>query len=830
MIISLNWLKKFTKIDIPVNELATLIGARLVEIESIIDISEKYKDVLVAKVIEQTNIEGSDHLSIVMIDDGGVTKNIERDDKGFIQVVCGAPNVRSGLMVAWLPPGSVVPETFGTDKPFVLDSRKLMGVMSNGMIASARELALFDEHDGILEIDFKLNPGSSFAKTYELDDYLFDIENKSLTHRPDCFGVVGFAREVAAIMGKPFKTPDWLMDLSPELNVEKNDSMKATVIVDDHNLSSRYQAVIMSDVNNKKKTPLMIQTYLSRVGVRPVSAIVDITNYLMMLTGQPLHAFDYDKLAKICGGDVNIHVRAGKVSEKLELLDGRTIELSENDIVIAAGEKAIALAGAMGGIETEVDENTKNILIESASFNLYNLRATQMRHGVFSEAITRFTKGQPAELTAPVIAHTVRLVCGLTEAKCVSEIIEDYPVKNDQVAIDIPNNFINEILGSEFINSDIINTLSNVEFIVDESKTDILTTMPPYWRADVHVPEDIVEEIGRINGFDVIKPVLPIRDFTAIHESDFDNFRNKLRKASVRAGANEILCYSFVHGDMLKKANQDPNNSYRIINSISPDLQYYRQSLTPSLLGLVHSNIKQGFGNFAIFEMNKVHRKNDGLTDEDVPVEFEAMSLVVANKNESPGAPYYRAKVILEYLAHSFGLVFEYKKIEDKLNDVMGLPFEHRRSAQIIDKTSGAIIGIVGDFKKSVTKNFKLPYYCAGFEIDTKILFESTKMTSIKYKPQSRYPGSERDVCFKVGNNVSYADIIRLAESVLVNVGLETELSPIDLYQQDGADTKNITIRIKLTSHDHTLTGEEVTTITDKICSSIKTEIGAIVV
>jgi len=218
MIISVNWLKKFTDIDGSVEELATLIGARLVEIEQVINLGEKYQGVVVAHVVECAPLEGSDHLNVTKIDDGGVVPDVERDENGYVQVVCGAPNVRAGLTVAWLPPRSTVPETFATSEPFVLSAKPLRGVVSNGMLASARELDLYDDHSGILVIDKEAAPGSSFAELYELDDYLLDIENKSLTHRPDTFGVIGFAREVAGIQGKPFQTPAWLEVLEPVIN------------------------------------------------------------------------------------------------------------------------------------------------------------------------------------------------------------------------------------------------------------------------------------------------------------------------------------------------------------------------------------------------------------------------------------------------------------------------------------------------------------------------------------------------------------------------------------------------------------------------------------
>ncbi|HZJ34524.1 MAG TPA: phenylalanine--tRNA ligase subunit beta [Candidatus Angelobacter sp.] len=830
MIISLNWLKKFTDINLPVDELVTLIGARLVEIEKVIDLGAKYKDVLIAKVVEANKLDGSDHLSVTKIDDGGTVKDIERDEKGLIQVVCGAPNIKAGQLIAWLPPKSIVPETYNKPEPFVLDTRELRGVKSNGMVASARELDLFDEHDGILEIDADVKLGASFAKTYELDDYLFDIENKSLTHRPDCFGVIGFAREVANITGKAFKTPEWLMNISPDFNKIKSDEIKLNVAIDDPDLSRRYMAVVMSNIDSKKQSSLQIQTYLSRVGVRPINLVVDVTNYLMMLTGQPLHAFDYDKLIALNDGKADIHVRAGHDGEDLILLDDRTIKLTSQDIIIASGETAIGLAGAMGGANTVIDENTCNIIIESATFNLYKLRATQMRHGIFSEAITRFTKGQPVELNAPVLNDAIRLMSEWAGAKCASDIVEAYPAKNDQIVFDFAIDKINDILGSKFTDSEVIDTLHNAEFIIEQAESQKVKIKVPYLRADIHIVEDIAEEIGRLNGFDNVKPILPMRDFTAVVPDDFDDFRNMIRKILVRAGANEVLTYSFVHSNILQKVGQKLENSYRVSNSISPDLQYYRQTLTPSLLDIIHPNIRQGYDSFALFEINKTHQKQDGLNSEGVPNETDMMALVITSKNKLSGAPYYQAKRTFDYLCESLGLELIYEKIDKELGDSLTSPFEYRHSARVVAKAKSSFIGIVGEYKKSIIKGFKLPKYTAGFEINTRTLFEAVKDLGSGYKPLSRYPASERDICFQVDKQVPYGQIIDAAKSVLKDSKMETTISPVDIYQPNDGDTKNITIRVKLTSHDHTLTGDEVTAVIDSLIASVTSKTHATVI
>jgi phenylalanyl-tRNA synthetase beta chain len=825
MIISVNWLKKFTDIDMPIDQLATLIGERLVEIEEVIDLGAKYKDVIVARVVSCIDMPDSDHLHICTIDDGGVREGVERDENGYVQVVCGAPNVREGLLVAWLPPQAIVPETFDDAEPFVLGARKLRGHMSNGMIASARELALFDEHEGILELDTDAAPGSNFADVYELNDYLLDIENKSLTHRPDTFGIVGFAREVAAIQGKEFVTPDWLGSLTPGYSEKHGDIAVPTVAIDDPALSDRYQAVVVSGADGSKKSPLYIQTYLARVGVRPISAIVDVTNYLMMLTGQPLHAFDYDKVVAV-GGSADIHVRAGRDGETLELLDGRTIELASGDIVIAAGEVAIGLAGAMGGAATEIDENTQNIIIESATFNLYNLRTTQMRHGIFSEAITRFTKGQPALLTAPVLADAVRLMGEWADAKRVSD-VADTGLSTDTVSpIRLPVASVNDVLGGEFDAASILETLRNVGFDAEIDSDDLVVTAP-YWRADIHIAEDVIEEVGRLNGFDTIAATLPLREFLAVAPSDFDTLRQRTRAALVRAGANEVLTYSFVHGDLLHKAGQESRHSYRITNSISPDLQYYRQSLTPSLLNLVHPNLKNGFDDFALFELNKVHSKQEGLIDE-VPVELHRLALVLAHKKPQSGAVYYQAKEMLEYLTKSLGVEVAYQPLE-LTDEAIFRPFEIKRSATVLDKRTGQQLGVIGEYKVAVGRNFKLPASTAGFELLPEALLAAGQAAN-QYTPLSRYPGTERDICFQVAESVTYGQVVDAVVDALTKTPLETSVSPVDIYRADTGDTKNITVRIKMTAHDRTLTGDEANEVIDAVIGSVVEQTSAHVV
>ena len=821
MIISVNWLKKFVP-DLPeIDELSKLIGARLVEIENIENLNEKYKGVVIARVISAKKVEGSDHLNLCKIDDGGKRDGVERDENGFIQVVCGAPNVREGLFVAWLPPKAIVPETFGGEN-FQLSARKLMGNMSNGMIASLRELGLGDEHNGILEISPEafengLQAGDSFAEKFELNDYLLEVENKSLTHRPDCFGIIGFAREVAGILGQKFIEPDFIKQ--SDFGFEINNDKSIVVDIQDSEICERYTAAVF-DVSNILKNPNLTleKTYLLRSGMRPIDVITDLANELMLETGQPLHTFDFDKLVEINGSEnVKMTVRKAFENEELELLDGRKIKMSQNDIVIATGENgenAVALAGAMGGKSTEIDENTTRILVESATFNLYNLRNTQMRHGIFSEAITRFTKGVPEMMSRKVLDLFGMQLLALG-GKSLSEIADskgDFYYNKSEISVS--KDKINQILGTNFSSEEIRKTLENVGILTKNDNSE--TFVVPFWRNDLHIEEDLIEEVGRLNGYDNIKLQLPKRTFRAVKKAKIDLLQSEIREILVSSGANEILTYTFVHGDLLKKAGQDPKNAYKIVNSISPELQYYRQTLMPSLLSKVNQNIRAGFSEFAIFEMNKITEKTLGLNEESVPFEQKKLAFIYT-KNKGENA-FFEAKNYADFLFNKIGLKVEFIKF-DLSKSPLSTEFEPKRSALIkVPNSEGEkILGVIGEFKKKIQKALKLPESTAGFELDLGILLENTGKTSAKIKDFSKFQSVERDISINVDESRQFAEIFDIFKDISSEFkGVEIETLPIDIFN-NGDGTKNISIRFKITPFEKTLNGDEIREIMQKI-------------
>jgi len=816
MKVSLNTIKRYIDFELPaIDELVEKINRQLGGVEEIIDLGAKYKGATIVRVVECMPLEGSDHLNITKIDDDGAVQDVERDQDGLIQVVCGAPNVYADMLAVWLPPGATVPATFDDDEPFVLGARKLRGVMSNGMLASPRELALGDDHNGILEIDpsewkpsdEEIKPGADFAKVYGLDDTIIDIENKMFTHRPDCFGQLGVAREIAGIFGKSFTSPHKYKDMP---RFADGSGLELKIINDIPDKVQRFMAVAIKDVT-VRPSPLWLRCELVRLGGKPINNVVDVTNYIMLHTAQPVHAYDYDKVATGTLG-----IRLAKEGETIALLNGRVEELESTDIVITDGEKPIGLGGVMGGSETEVSDETRNLILECANFDMYTLRRTSMNHGLFTDAVTRFTKGQSPLQNNRVLLDMLEMVIEVAGGELASNVIDDKNLRTfseDTVHSNllVSDEFINDRLGLKLTHDDIQSLLKNVEFVCDgESYT------APFWRTDIEIPEDIVEEVGRLYGFDKLPLELPRRTLKPAPVNTRLTLKTQIREALRRAGANEVLTYSFVHKNILDRAGQDADDAYQLSNALSPDLHYFRRTVLPSLLDKVHMNIKAGYDIFAIFEIGKGHRKAAGLDHQGVPLEQEYVSLALSTGG------FYQAKALTEFLASSLGLLFEYVPIEK------GKLFEPRRGALI--RVNGKIVGAVGEYRALIRRNFKLPDDAAGFELSFDTLAELVKDAQETYRPLSRFPSAERDVTFKVSHDRQYAEMMKAMLGALDSLELETTVSPLGIYRPEDSDTKNVTFRVRFTSHDRTLTGDEVSAFMDQVSSVVCNELGATVV
>ncbi len=833
MKVSLNSIKQYIDFELPpVDELVARINAQLGGVEEVTHLGAKYKDAKIVTVVECEKHPNADKLSSCKIDAG---------TGELIQVVCGAPNVHAGMWAVWLPPESVVPSTYGTSDEFKLGARELRGIVSNGMLASSRELGIGDDHSGIvdiLETDIPeaktLSSGASFADIFGLNDYAIDIENKMFTHRPDLFGQLGVAREIAGIFGQQFTSPEWYLQ-THEFSTP-SDTLPLEVFNEAPELAPRFMAVVLKNIE-VCESPLWLKCALVAMGSKPINNIVDATNYVMLLTAQPTHAYDYDKIR-----GSKIGVRRARDGETLPLLNGKTYELTGDDVVIADNDGAIGLAGIMGGANSEVSSETKNIVLEVANFDMYAVRKSSMRHGIFTDALTRFNKGQSPFQNGVVLAKLIELVAGeqASEVFDIGNFNDDcrFVVTDDDFfagrehvnsPLGIAETFINTRLGLALDQQTIKSLLENVEFKIktDENGLDIFW---PFWRTDIDEPEDIVEEVGRLYGYDKLPRRLPLRTTKPTGLNAKRELAKRMREILSQAGANEVLTYSFVHERVLHAAGQDASDAYQLSNALSPDLQYYRLSLTPSLLDKIHANSKAGYDEFALFEIGKSHSKTAGLDDEQLPIETARLALSYASKDGKPGAAFYRAKAFLEFLAGEMGASFAYEPLGSESTAPIAVLFEPKRSAIVSDKATGRYVGILGEYKKSTRRGFKLPEYSAGFELDTDALLELAEAAPVKYRPLSRYPSVERDVSLKTEKNQAYADISHALENALTRTELDAVIKPVGIYQPENGSSKNTTFRITLSSHQKTLTNTEVNMAVDQVAKELESTIGAEIV
>ena len=843
MKVSLNIVKNLVNFELPpVDELVARVNAQLGSVEKVIDLGAQYKDARIVHVVQCEPHPNADRLHVCLIDDGGAVANIPRDDKGYVQVVCGAPNVHADMWAVWLPPNSTVPASFADAEPFVLGARKLRGVLSQGMMAAADELAIGTDHDGIVEISGRdmpkgvvLQAGDSFAQVFGLDDVVLDIENKMLTHRPDCFGQLGVAREISGIFGQAFTSPDWY---TVAQKFADGSGLKLDVYNDIPDLVPRFMAVAVKNVAVQPSS-LWLQCQLVAMGGKPINNIVDATNYIMLMTAQPTHAYDYDKLR---GGKLG--ARMAREGETIALLNGKTYTLGTDDIVIADGERAVALGGIMGGADTEVSSDTNNVVLECASFDMYAVRKTAMRHGVFTDALSRFNKGQSPLQNAPVLKRLMSMIGGEQASKVhdkkqfSDEFDEYFAGKYTPANIDIDSAFINHRLGLQLTDDDIYTLLNNVEVHSHgpEDELGYMCIQVPFWRTDIELKEDVVEEVGRLYGFDKLPRELPQRSTKPAPKNPRRELKRQIREQLSRAGANEALTYSFVHEHILKRAEQHADQAYKLSNALSPDLQYYRLSVLPSLLDKVHANIKAGHDEFCLFEIGKGHDVRLPHNEDGLPSERTFVDAVYAAKKARDGASYYQVQRMAVRLLDSLGIRFELMSMvagNDDGKELSGVefevaaPFDQRRSAWIL--CGKKRLGIIGEFKQAVRRNFKLPEYVAGFSIDFDQLLTQPRDRQT-YRPLSRFPSTSRDVSLRAPCDVSYAELYHVVQvAVDESAGdVAVTIEPRAIFQPaNDRSIKTTTFRLRMTHYKRTLTDADAKPIVDRVATMALAKLSA---
>lgn len=826
MKISINLLRQFTNIEISIDELLERIATRIGEIDSVEKLGIRYEHIVVGEIFEAKAHPDADKLGIYQVNVGAGKS---------VQVVAGDKTLKKSDKVAYIPPGTTVPATSGDTEPLVIEKRELRGELSDGMLASAKELAFGEDHSGVLVLETDQDAGTPLTDVYDLDDTVIEIENKALTHRPDCFGHIGFAREVAGLQQMTFSEPDWL--ITPQAEHEKPPAkmLAITGVNEDPQACNRLTLQALSNLNNGS-SPLYMRSYLQRLGIRSLNSIVDVTNYLMLLTGQPMHAFDYDKLMERSRGELVLHARRAKPGETLKLLTGKTINLDAEDLVIATDQEPVALAGVMGGADTEVDEQTTKIVLEAANFDMYVVRNASMRHGLFTEAVTRFARGQDPALCSAAQYKAAELLKEISGGTVASELFDVFDNPRAPKGVVVETSRINKLLGSSYSDEEMAATLRSVglDTVINKDRLDITV---PTWRPDITIEEDIAEEIGRLHGYDNIPVTLPRRDVSPVPVDELLAQRRSLSEWLRYAGAHELLNYSGVSSRLLNQSGQDSEAAFTIQNALSPELEHMRLSLTPSILEKVYANLRQGYEQFALFEAGTTHHKS--LMQDDLPQEQPSLAFgLFAGKKSAlsqgeRGAAYYQAAYWLREMLKSVGmsklsfepLQFGTDKPHDPWTQAAVAPFESKRSALIL--SNGQLIGVVGEFSAGVHRAFKLPGLSAGFELHRVRLAEVlTKLHHTTYQPLSKYPSVENDITFKAAVDVPFAQVAQELESGLQKDGLHTRITPIDIYQAESSQDKHLTFRVWVWSNEKTLTSQEVNDLIDAAVDDVGKKCG----
>ena len=822
MKLPLNSVKQYTKIPKDIAQTIEILSSKIGEVESCKDLSKKYKDIVIAQITEKKDHPNADKLAIYKINTG------KEED---IQVVAGDKNLEIGDKVSYIKPGGIVPSTY-ENNPFKIKSVKMRGEISNGMMCSEKELDLGPNHEEVLKLPKDAPIEESFSTYYELNDTVADIENKALTNRGDLFGILGLSRELAGAQGIKFTSPNWYQETQIELEPETT-CLKFDLDNKAQTLCPRYCAIAMTDIQ-MKESPVWLKSILTKSEIKPINIIVDITNYLMILTGQPLHAFDYNKIIKTDTKQADmghIVVRTAKPDESIHALDGNVYELNDRHLIIANSQNPIAIAGIIGGIDTEIDNDTTNIILECANFDRYNLRHTSMDLGIVTDASTRFTRAQSPQVCDTIIAKAVELIKELADGKIASTLIDSYPNRTKPKTVTMNSNKLRERIGADINNTEIVKILENIEYRNIKIKDEYITVEVPVFRKDIEIEEDIYEDIIRIYGYDNINYVLPQKEISSTSIPAIIQLKSEIRNILSNSGCNELISYSFTNPEFLKLVKQDIDSCYKIKNPLSKELELMRPSIIQSLLEKAQLNTQQGLEAFAIFEIGISHQK-DILNEEKLPLEEWKLSLLFTSLNSKvQGNSYYQAKRYLEKIFNRLHIQnIEYNLLSDadpknlsKWIKTTSGSFTLNSSAMISTKVGNTEIelGIIGEIGHDVKKDLSLYEFTSGFEINLEKLL-LVKPKAIRHLSESRYPYITQDICFIVPDSVTYKELYDSVEKNMQRKNLRLEMKCIDIYKKDNQNNRNITLRISLSDTKKTLKDKDFEKIKKRIEKAVK--------
>jgi phenylalanyl-tRNA synthetase beta chain len=796
--VPLKWLRDYVDITLPPQELAHRLTMAGTEVSEVLTTSRDWDKISVAQVVDVSAHPNADRLHLATVDLGG-----ER-----ITVVCGAPNVAPGQKVAFARLGAELIDGH-SGQPTILKAAHIRGVESAGMICSEKELGLSDYHEGILVLPEDAPIGMPLA------DYLGDavLDLDITPNRPDCLSVLGIAREVAALTGQTVREPP--LDY-PEAGRPAKE--RANIEIADRDLCPRYCASLIEGVRIGPSPP-WLQERLLAAGLRPISNVVDITNYVMLELGQPLHAFDFSRL-----GGRRIIVRRTRPGETITTLDGSARPLAPDMVVIADAEQAVAVAGVMGGAASEVGENTKTILLESANFNPVSLRRTSAALKLRTDASLRFEKGLSPELAMVGVRRATRLILEVAGGRAAPGVIDVYPGKQRVVRVTVTQERLRKVLGVQLPVSQVRQTLISLGFGCRWLPPDRYVVRVPYWRTDVRIPDDVVEELARIIGYDELPTTTLAGVIPPAAPQPARELRERVRDILAAAGMQEVITYSLTDRESLAKVlSSEELTSHpplRVANPMSRQQEYLRTTLRASLLETLAANLGHRRAQLAaLFETARIYLSRP----DDLPQEVECLASVVSGgRPDRWGHPseeavdFCDAKAYLEFLFDRLGLTPVYQDSED----FALLP---GRSAEV--RLDGQPVGLVGQVHPRVAAAFDIQQDVFLFELNLEALLPHTGKPR-RYQPLSRFPAVEEDIAIVVDEGVPAADV----QAIIEGFPLVQRATLFDVYTGPPVPTgkKSLAYSVAYQSFEDTLTDAEVQRERRRILERLSRQVGAV--
>ncbi len=796
MIISLNWLKEYIDLDdISVEEIVDKLTISGSEVDEVIDRQSEFKNIVVGKVEEVKKHPDADKLSICKVFDG----------ENILNIVCGASNVEAGQTVALAKVGAIIP-----NGKFEIKAAKIRGEKSNGMICAEDELSLSDDHAGIMVLDGALSAGMPIAKALKMDDVILDV---AITpNRSDALCHIGIARDLSAIFNRELKIPK----LNSSFTIS-NKSDETEIIIENSEACPRYTGIVIKNIK-VEESPQWLKDRILSIGSRPINNIVDVTNFVLHEVGQPLHAFDLDKI-----DDKKIVVKTFSESYKFTTLDSKERSMLHSDLMICDATKPIAIAGVMGGENSEVTSETKNILIESACFNPSSIRKTAKQLGLSSDASYRFERGTDPSGTVYAAVRAAELIADLTGGIINNNVIDNYPNLINEKEITIRFSRIEKILGFKIEKDTVKNILVGLKFVIVEEHDESISVKIPTFRNDLEREIDLIEEIVRIFGFDGIPPIgsISVELAKKVDETDFEDLISNIL---VSIGFNQVISNSLISDE--KTIEYDA--SIKVLNPQSSEMTRLRTSLLPGMLMNISRNLKVKESNLSFFEIGQVFKLNkpEIKSFDDIN---EAENIIVAlcgNKINSSWFENEQNYDLYDLVGYSDKLlsslnldaVFEKEFLENS-DDIFEYSF--------IQKMNNNEIGKGGKLSSSLNQKFDINKEVFILEINLEYLKKSLKKIT-KSSQLLKYPKVYRDFGFVLDKKITYSEVVKAIKESSSNLLKNVNLFDIFESESLGSNKKSLAFQLEYFDEFKTLREDQIDTEFWKTIEAVKNKFNAV--